>query len=547
MPAQAHISGQPMTQPIAEFDLKSALAKARKTPLVDNESMLDVLVKASGQSVRSLAETLEDQSGVYVVSSAEGTSVVADHPQLQALLELQAVPLSLREHPGLRGVMALKDPWSAEAIGTVEKLLNRAITPVAVGGKLLAQWIDEHLADKVVVVEAPKELTPADIAAAFVEDAIKRALDESADELHFEPTNQGLRAQLRRQGSLVPLSSIEGAEMVELGLARIKVLAQLDSALRALQDGWISYPHKGNTHVLRLSIMPGKLGEDISLHRLAKPKLGAEPALALDTLELGPATAHVRESAALPSGLVLVAGTGDSGKSSTAYAMLQEAAARGEKVATVEIHIEQALPGVLQLALNERKGLTATKLGEALTDHGVDRMLVADMRGAEQASVAVAAALEGRAVIGTMAAAGVPEVIARFKQFGLSPADVSAALRAVVVQRLVRVGCPHCGKQQAAGALEAAWLTQRGQAPQKVLHAPGCPKCNHTGYIGRRCTVEVVAVDDELRDMVARGAALTKVQEHLAKLTTSPIRSQILQLVASHKTTVAEARRLLGA
>jgi general secretion pathway protein E len=295
--------------------------------------------------------------------------------------------------------------------------------------------------------------------------------------------------------------------------------------------------------------MPSVHGEDAVLRLLDKAQLRSqENAVTLDALGFSPRDATlIRDLAAAPSGMLLVTGPTGSGKTTTVYAALSEINSGLEKIITIEDPVEYELPGVLQIPVNERKGLTFAKGLRSILRHDPDRILVGEIRDAETAEIAVQSALTGHLVFTTVHANSVSDIIGRFRHFDLDMFGFMSSLNGVVVQRLVRGVCPHCVGARPATDAEKVWLGRMAQ-PQaiEVPQATGCAQCHGAGYKGRFVVAEVHLVDDVLRDHVTEGAPLSTIKTHARERGVEPLLVQAARHVVEGRTTLEEIKRVVG-
>jgi hypothetical protein len=222
-----------------------------------------------------------------------------------------------------------------------------------------------------------------------------------------------------------------------------------------------------------------------------------------------------------------------SGTTTTLYAAITETASTQEKVVTIEDPVEYRLPGVVQIPVNERKGLTFARGLRSILRHDPDRVLVGEIRDPETAQIAVQAALTGHLVFSTVQANNALNVIGRFMHMGLDPYNTVAALNAVFAQRLLRVLCDRC----------AARDLQAGESPAR-LRAVGCTHCRGTGYRGRRAVAELLRLDDELRDLIAARAPMSRIKQRARERGMRPLRDAALDAVREGWTTIEEVERV---
>jgi len=255
----------------------------------------------------------------------------------------------------------------------------------------------------------------------------------------------------------------------------------------------------------------------------------------------------IRGLAGMPSGLLLVTGPTGSGKTTTVYAALAEINTGLEKIITIEDPVEYELAGVLQIPVNERKGLTFARGLRSILRHDPDRILVGEIRDAETAEIAVQSALTGHLVFTTVHANSFSDVVGRFRHFGLDMFGFISALNGVVVQRLLRQVCSDCWTWRPSSHAEGLWLRMSGvEANAVVPQAVGCTACHGSGYRGRFVLAEVHQLDDQIRDDVARGAALSVLKDHARRQGIVPLAKQAASAVATGRTTPEEVKRVVG-
>jgi general secretion pathway protein E len=342
------------------------------------------------------------------------------------------------------------------------------------------------------------------------------------------------------------MADVQRAEEV---ISRIKVLAQLDiTERRTPQDGRFRFDVGAGQIDLRVSIMPSVHGEDAVLRLLDKAQLRSrDDSVSLDLLGFDAASAErIRELAELPHGMLLVTGPTGSGKTTTVYAVLSEINTGLEKIITIEDPVEYELPGVLQIPVNERKGLTFAKGLRSILRHDPDRILVGEIRDAETAEIAVQSALTGHQVFTTVHANSIFDVTGRFRHFGLDMFGFMSSLNGVIVQRLVRRLCAQCAGTREPSERERRWLGSVGVTAGGVPRAVGCEACHGSGYHGRLVIAEVHAVDDRLRDLVTGLQPVSVLREHVAASGAQSLGAQAARMVVAGVTTAEEIKRVVG-
>ena len=376
------------------------------------------------------------------------------------------------------------------------------------------------------------------------------ALADGASDIHLETQPDGAVLRLRIDGVLHALRRIDGLALAEQLVSRLKVLAELDIGERRLpQDGRFKLRAHGRAIDFRLSILPSVWGEDAVvrvLDRQAVAAGGAPLRLAALGFDAALAAAVLREARA-PHGLLLVTGPTGSGKTTTLYAAVGELDTVREKLITIEDPVEYQLPGVVQVPVNDRKGLGFARGLRAILRHDPDRVMVGEIRDAETAQVAVQAALTGHLVLSTVHANGALDVIGRFMHLGLDLHNLVSALNAVLAQRLVRQVCPQCAAPLAADAAHRARLGWGAADPGTLRRGRGCAHCHHSGYRGRLAVAQLLRLDDRLRDLVAARAPLSEIKQAARDAGLRTLHEAALDLVRAGRTTLDEVDRVIEA
>jgi general secretion pathway protein E len=383
----------------------------------------------------------------------------------------------------------------------------------------------------------------------LVNSTLYDALRLGASDVHVETASDGLNIKYRLDGVLSIAGRASGGSFAEQVISRIKVMAELDIAERRIpQDGRFKVGAQGREIDVRVSIMPSIHGEDAVLRILDKQALADEVrGLRLDTLGFDEtALAAIRRLAAQPYGMLLVTGPTGSGKTTTLYAALSEINHGLDKIVTIEGPVEYQLPGVLQIPVNEKKGLTFARGLRSILRHDPDKVMVGEIRDADTAQIAVQAALTGHLVFTTVHANNAFDVIGRFDHMAVDPHGFMSALNGIVAQRLMRMNCAHCAAPVAAGEEQArAMGIAPAEARAMTLRAGrGCGQCRGSGYRGRRAIAEVLIVDDELRELLAGRAAPRRVKTAAAAKGFRSLRAAALALVARGETSIEELNRV---
>ncbi|WP_242448838.1 GspE/PulE family protein [Burkholderia metallica] len=416
-----------------------------------------------------------------------------------------------------------------------ERLMDDDVTLDAQGDSL------EHAIESITLSSIAKDESPI---IRLVNTALYDALQARASDIHLEATPDGLAVRYRIDGVLQAIRRIQGIEIAIQTMSRLKVLASLDIAeKRVPQDGRFKVALQGRQIDYRVSIIPGTYGENAVLRVLDKSDRGQQ--VALDVLGFDARTVlRVRDLVRRPYGLMLVTGPTGSGKSTTLYSVLSEIDTGEDKIITIEDPVEYELPGVLQIPVNERKGLSFARGLRAILRHDPDTVMVGEIRDEETASIAVQSALTGHRVLSTVHANDGFSVIDRFIYMGVEPSTFLEALNGVLSQRLVRRICTVCGDTSGggSGSFDGASLDDLRHA---VKPGSGCDTCRGTGYHGRIGLAEVLPLDAPMKSALLERSLDKRMQALANNADYQSMREAGLEAVRQRLTTFQEVRRAI--
>ncbi|MBX9794310.1 MAG: GspE/PulE family protein, partial [Burkholderiaceae bacterium] len=383
----------------------------------------------------------------------------------------------------------------------------------------------------------------------LVHSTLYDALKSGVSDVHVEANLTGLVIKYRLDGTLTQVGAVEGRELAEQVLSRLKVMSELDIAERRVpQDGRFRVKALGREIDFRVSIMPSIHGEDAVVRVLDKQSLADQVSgLRLDVLGFDEATLLTfRRMARDPYGLLLVTGPTGSGKTTTLYAAISEINHGHDKIITIEDPVEYQLPGVLQIPVNEKKGLTFARGLRSILRHDPDRIMVGEIRDPETAQIAIQAALTGHLVLSTVHANNVFDVIGRFTHMDVDPYSFVSALTGVLAQRLVRVNCVHCSEpvQVSEQALRDSMIDPQRIEGRVLKASRGCGKCRGTGFKGRKAVGELLMLDDALRELIVARAPVRQIKEAARRNGTRFLRDAALELFLEGHTTLDEVNRV---
>ncbi len=378
----------------------------------------------------------------------------------------------------------------------------------------------------------------------YVNYIIQNAVKEGASDIHIEPAEKKLKVRFRIDGELFEMMNPPGSMSAAI-TSRLKIMANLDiSERRVPQDGRIRCTVQGRKLDLRMSTLPCGYGEKTVLRILDTKSINVE----LENLGFDEDTYHIwKKQIDAPHGIVLVTGPTGSGKTTTLYASLRQIDKNTMNVSTVEDPIEYHLDGITQTQTHEKIGMTFALALRALLRQDPDVIMLGEIRDHETAHIAVQAALTGHLVLSTLHTNDAPSSITRLVNIGLEPFLVGAAVNGVLAQRLIRRLCVHCKAEEAPSDDMREYLELQGMPTDKMWVSKGCDKCRQTGYSGRVGIYELLVVDDQLRDIIARNPNVAEFRRLCMERGMVSLRQDGMRKVQRGLTTVQEVLRVTEA
>lgn len=383
----------------------------------------------------------------------------------------------------------------------------------------------------------------------LVHSTLYDAMKTGVSDIHLESDAKGLVIKYRVDGVLSTVATLDGVELAEQVLSRVKVMSELDIAERRVpQDGRFKVAMQGREVDFRVSVMPSIFGEDAVLRILDRSTISDQvTGLRLEQLGFDETTIkRFRKMALEPYGMALVTGPTGSGKTTTLYAAISEINSGQDKIITIEDPVEYQLPGVLQIPVNEKKGLTFARGLRSILRHDPDKIMVGEIRDPETAQIAIQSALTGHLVFTTVHANNVFDVISRFAHMGVDPYSFVSAMNGIMSQRLLRVICPHCATKDKPGAelIENSGLLNEDISMFSFRVGRGCGQCRGTGYKGRKAIAEILDLNDEIRELIVAKVPIRQVKEAARRSGTKYLREVAVDLVRSGETTLQEINRV---
>jgi len=374
---------------------------------------------------------------------------------------------------------------------------------------------------------------------------IKKAVRDRASDIHINPEKDSVQIKFRIDGVLHPNLRLPKKILFPL-VSHIKVMSNLDIAISMRpQDGEFHSNLPGEEIDVRVSVLPTIHGENVVMRILNASSL------TMDLGELGFPDHLLKKIERLisrPHGIILVTGPTGSGKTTTLYSILSRMDSEKSNIITVEDPAEYKLAGIHQVQVNQRAGLTFATALRSIVRQDPDIIMIGEIRDLETAEIAVQAALTGHLVLGTLHTNNAPAGITRLVEMGVQPFLVASSVIGIMAQRLVRVICPVCKEPYPldTGILKTI-LSEEGRPDDRAVayHGSGCDQCNQTGYRGRTTIVELMDMDDEIREMVTGNAPTSRLIQAAREKGMVPLLEDGLGKVVEGTTTLEEVNRVV--
>lgn len=369
---------------------------------------------------------------------------------------------------------------------------------------------------------------------------LSQAIQKKASDIHIETFEDTLTVRFRIDGVLVEVLNPKRM-LAPLLVSRLKVMSKMDIAeKRVPQDGRISLKLAGHAVDVRVSTIPSAHGERVVL-RLLDKQAGL---LQLSALNMNPsAEGGFQKALGSAYGIILVTGPTGSGKTTSLYSGLSFINNKSRNILTIEDPIEYVLPGIGQTQVSPKVEMTFARGLRAILRQDPDVVMVGEIRDKETAEIAVQASLTGHLVLSTLHTNTALGAITRLKDMGVEPFLLSSSLIGVMAQRLVRLLCPECKREEPADKSEAELLGAEQVGSVSIHKAVGCAECSFTGYKGRTGIYEFVEIDREMRSMIHQGASENEMEAYARRLTPG-LADDGLRRVLAGETTLEEVMRV---
>ena len=466
--------------------------------------------------------------------------------------------------------IAVVDPQDLRAIDELELLLGREVRLVVSTRSAIEETLAASEGNKQVLTRIAAELHPVLVkedekgeeilsveritkdqspVVKLVDTIILSALQKHASDIHLEAKERAVEVKFRIDGVLYqaiePLASSLHAPLI----SRLKIMSELDiSEHRIPQDGRFKLRVEKRTVDFRVSILPSVFGESVVIRILDKTTVASGAGgLRLDALGFNPDDLRrFRRAITRPYGMILVTGPTGSGKTTTLYGALNEVHTSEDKTITIEDPVEYELDGVVQIPVNEKKGLTFSRGLRSILRHDPDKIMVGEIRDQETAQIAIQSALTGHLVFTTVHANNAFDVITRFVNLGIERYNFVASLSCILAQRLVRAICPSCKVPVEASPdlCRDFGLDFEKAKPITFYEGKGCPECFGLGYRGRRAITEFLDVNDSIKEMILAGRSASEIRNAAFSQGMTTLRQAAVQKVIRGETTLREINRV---
>jgi type IV pilus assembly protein PilB len=531
----------------------------------------ELLVTEGLITEEALAQALAEQRGLKFVDLSEFriNAKFFDTIPVELMQRYRFVPV---EEADEMLIVAMTDPNNLPAIDELEMILNRQIeisvcTPSAIDAALKRSGSSEqvmHAVSEDFKLHIVKEQGDGESEEILSFESIDKdespiiklmhttifdALERRASDIHIETTDKNVLIKYRIDGVLYLATEPIDISFHSAMVSRIKVMSDLDIAERRVpQDGRFKIRTAAKTIDFRVSIIPAAFGEDIVIRILDKESITAGvntlrlESLGHDESDLRRFRKSIRE----PYGMVLVTGPTGSGKTTTLYAALSEINTGEDKIITIEDPVEYQLRGVVQIPVNEKKGLTFARGLRSILRHDPDKILVGEIRDAETAQIAVQSALTGHLVYTTVHAYNAFDVLGRFLNMGIEPYNFVSSLNCILAQRLVRIFCRKCKKPATLTRkdLEDSAVDYELYKNHQFYEPGGCKECNYTGFRGRKAITEFLDLSDHVREMILEKRPSSELRKAAMLEGMTTLRQSAIAKVLAGDTSFKEINRV---
>jgi general secretion pathway protein E len=470
-------------------------------------------------SAREVLRALSDQLEIPVVSSREFPALAPEVEgiSLRFMRQFNFLPLAVKDSTL---TLAMADPLDSETVAAVRMFTKLEVEPLLCSELEITEGIEryypasegdiaaanlEGITEPAEDIEHLRDMASEVPVIRLVNNLIARAVERGASDIHLEPFEKDFRARYRLDGVLhlvdAPPRNLQAAV-----ISRVKLMARLNIAEHRLpQDGRIQLKILGRDVDLRVSTLPTLHGESVVMRLLDR---SGSDRYELERLGFSSAMlARMEHFASLPYGIFLVTGPTGSGKSTTLYSALKRINTHDRKIITIEDPVEYQMDGINQIHVNPQIGLTFASGLRHIVRQDPDVIMVGEIRDRETADISIRAALTGHLVFSTLHTNDAPSAITRLTDMGMENYLLTSSLVAILAQRLVRVICTGCKREE---SVSSDWLRSVGlEVPaqnHRISRGTGCDACAQTGFRGRVGIFELMELNDDIRKLILHNA-----------------------------------------
>ncbi len=511
---------------VTDVQFAQVLARKLSVPYVDlNNPDTPISIEA----VKKIPEALAKKHNIIAIKvTGKRLTVATNDPVNFYIFEDIKVTTGMDVVPVLSTKAAI-----TKAIGKNYSMQNVSNVLDSVENQFLSEddlGLDEESAERIDNAPIVK------LATTIVENSFRA----DATDIHIEPFKTFTRIRIRVNGDLIELMNISNVVHNSL-VTRLKIISGMNIAEKRIpQDGRFTQIVDGSTLDVRVSNLPTVNGEKVVIRILSTGDVSLRKITDLGMSDYN----YERFSSMIkvPQGVLLVTGPTGSGKTTTLYAALGELAKPNVNVITVEDPVEKNVEGINQCQINEKAGMTFAAALRSILRQDPDIIMIGEMRDQETAEIAIRAAITGHMVLSTLHTNDAASTIVRLVDMGVQAYMVATSLIGVVAQRLVKKICPECRTPRYSTEEENRLMGLNESIT--IYDACGCPKCNNTGYVGRRAIHEIVLCTPEMSALIASGGTVDEISKLAKQQGTKLLRDNVSDLVQEGKTTIDELVRV---
>jgi type IV pilus assembly protein PilB len=520
--------------------------------LIDEDKLLAATAELHGMAIINLEEVKPTPEALKAVpqNMSELYKMLPLKIEADVLTVVMSDPNNMMALDDLRNMLGIRQVTAQLApLSKIEAALAKAYSTTkeeSIGDLIASMALDTDLGfgkrETSIDIASVEEMANAAPVRKLVNMVLLMGIKDHASDIHFEPFEDEYKMRYRCDGVLYEMVP-PPRHLATAISSRIKVMSNLDIAERRLpQDGRIELNIGGNTVDMRVSVLPTMFGESIVIRVLDKGRVGLDLekiGMPLDIL------AEFRQVIQKPNGITLVTGPTGAGKTTTLYSALSELNAITDKIITTEDPVEYEIEGLIQCQINSEIDLTFASALRAILRQDPDRILVGEIRDLETAQIAIQASLTGHMVFSTLHTNDAPGSITRLRDMGVEPFLITATVEGILAQRLVRRICPICKTEFEPSREQLMELNLKPEQVKgkKFYFGEGCDKCNNLGFKGRTGIYEFLIMNDDLRDLISKGASTDQLRNFSRSKGVKGLRERGLDALYAGFTTVDEVVR----